>query len=378
MKKLYFVVLLASCVMSLSACTKVVDAAQADYCNCRNCKCCTCDKAEDDASVKVENAEEVFVQESADAEETKTVEESVAEASETEESQTEEEVVTEMQTEEEVSVADLTEGEKAARKQQQINLVSAREQMYSLPNSLDKTLKINELDKQILANNSFDFSTKSIQFLGDSITEAICGAVDEEGDFISYVDYADDYLKFGNCINNGKAGRMFSDYGGEELSFSLNMGSMYTSSVDISVIYLGINDYLTNRENKRYGDMNVVDSTAGYIGSVRYALKQLKANYPNQDIFFVTAYDVAKTSNSTYSDVAGAPQLDEYMEVLRKLVKEYGYHIIEIYDTGFMDCSDETTSGIYTEDGIHPNDNGNHILGEHIAAELSVYYSQKQ
>ena len=153
---------------------------------------------------------------------------------------------------------------------------------------------------------------------------------------------------------------------------------MYTSSVDISVIYLGINDYLTNRENKRYGDMNAVESTAGYIGSVRYALKQLKANYPNQDIFFVTAYDVAKTSNSTYSDVAGSPQLDEYMEVLRTLVKEYGYHLIEIYDTGFMDCSDAATSGIYTADGLHPNDNGNHILGEHIAAELSLYYSQKQ
>lgn len=378
MKKLYLVMLLAAGMLSMTACARVVDAASASDCTCRNCKCCTCE-TDEESQVAVENAEDVFVQESTvGEEETETVKEIETESSEGVETQTEETVTeAETQTEEEKLIADLTEGEKAARKQQQINLVAAREQMYSLPNSLDKTIKINEVDKQILANNSFDFSTKTIQFLGDSITEAICGNVDEEGDYISYVDYANDYLKFGNYINNGKAGRMFSDYGGEELSFSLSMGDMYTSSVDISVIFLGINDYLTNRENKRYGDMNAVDSTAGYIGSVRYALKQLKANYPNQDIFFVTTYDVAKTSNSTYSDVAGSPQLDEYMEVLRTLVKEYGYHLIEIYDTGFMDCSDETTSGIYTADGIHPNDNGNRILGEHIAAELSLYYSQK-
>lgn len=372
MKKFYLITLLVSCVMSLSACTQSVNAEETDECkceHCRQCKYCNYD-VDYEGSLEVENADDVFEKESE--------EESVVETSEEQTSQ--EETSTEVATEpeQEVSVADLTDGEKAARKQQQINLVAAREQLYSQPNSLDKTIKINEFDKQIAQNNSFDFSTKTVQFLGDSITEAICGAVDEDGNYISYVDYANEYLKFGNCINNGKAGRMFSDYGGEELSFSLDMGSMYTSSVDISVIYLGINDYLTNRENKRYGDINAVDSTAGYVGSVRYALKQLKANYPNQDIFFVTAYDVSKTSNSTYSDVAGSPQLDEYMEVLRKLVKEYGYHLIEIYDTGFMDCSDATTSGIYTADGIHPNDNGNRILGEHIAAELSLYYSQKQ
>lgn len=376
MKKLYLVMLLVAGTLSLTACANVVDAAPANDCTCRNCKCCTCKTDGEESQVAVENAEDVFIQESESAIEAESVEEPQTEASAMPETQTQEEAET-LQTEVN-SVAELTEGEKAARKQNQANYAAAREQLYAMTDSLEKTQKINETDKQILANNSYDFSTKTIQFLGDSITEAICGDVDEEGDFISYVDYANDYLNFQMCMNNGKAGRMFSDFGGSELSFSLDMGSMYNNSADISVIFLGVNDYLTNRENKRYGDINATESTAGYVGSVRYALKQLKMNYPNQEIFFVTMYDIAKTANSTYTDIAGSPQLPDYMEVLRKLVKESGYHLIELYDTGFMDCTDAATSGTYTADGLHPNDAGNRVLGEHIAAELSLYYSQKQ
>lgn len=385
MKKLYIGLLLSVMTLTLAACANTVETTSESECTCKNCKCCKCD--EEQSGIKVENAEDIFAQEKEAEETSEPVEIPQTEVStipETEsEAVTEEETIKEAESEVqppsvEKKVSELTDGERAARKQQQINFASTREQFYALPNSLSKTQKINEMDKQILANNSFDFSTKTIQFLGDSITEAICGNVNEEGGFISYVDYANDYLEFNMCMNNGKAGRMFSDYGGSELSFSLDMGSMYNNSADISVIFLGVNDYLTGKENKRYGDMNATESTAGYIGSVRHVLKQLKANYPNQDIFFVTMYDIAKTSNSTYSDIIGSPKLEDYMEVLRTLVKESGYHLIELYDIGFMDCNDTTTSDIYTADGLHPNDNGNRILGEHIAAELSIYYSQRQ
>ena len=87
---------------------------------------------------------------------------------------------------------------------------------------------------------------------------------DADGNYISYVNYANDYLKFANCMNNGKAGRMFSDYAGEELAFSLSMGNMFNNSADIAVIFLGVNDYLTNRENKRYGDYYAIYGTSAY------------------------------------------------------------------------------------------------------------------
>ena len=384
MKRKYVVMLLAVGMLALTACGKEEDTVANGGCTCTCEACQNCIyKAEDEAKVTVENAEDVFVQASPEASEMTSQEAQSTEAAVTEETQNaqgsiREQIQEQLKGQTEKSVAELTEGEKEARRQLQINLISAREQAYAMENSLEKTQKINEIDKQILENNAFDFSTKSIQFLGDSITEGITASKDEEGNYISYVNYANDYLKFGNCMNNGKAGRMFSDYAGPELSFSLEMGNMFNNSADVAVVFLGVNDYLTARENKRYGDYYATESTAGYVGSVRYALRQLKESYSNQEVFFVTMYDITKTADSTYTDVTGTKELKDYQDVLRTLVKEYGFHLIELQDVGFMDCTDTATSYRYTADGLHPSDEGYRVLGEHIAAELSIYYTQNK
>lgn len=382
MKKKYVVMMLAVSMLALSACGKEEDVVAHSGCSCSCEACKECEyKAEEGATqVVVEDAEDIFVQSSSDTTELSTEDTMPVETQTTQESIQEQinEQTQEQQPDIEKTVAELTEGEKEARRQLQINLISAREQAYAMDNSLEKTQKINEIDKQILENNAFDFSTKTIQFLGDSITEGITASKDEEGNYVSYVNYANDHLKFAKCMNNGKAGRMFSDYAGPELSFSLEMGNMFNNNADIAVVFLGVNDYLTARENKRYGDYYAVESTAGYVGSVRYALRQLKESYPNQEIFFVTMYDIEKTANSTYSDVTGTLELTDYQDMLRKIVNDYGYHLIELYDIGFMDCTDVATSYRYTADGLHPSDEGYRILGEHIAAELSIYYTQNK
>ena len=51
--------------------------------------------------------------------------------------------------------------------------------------------------------------------------------------------------------------------------------------------------------------------------------------------------------------------------------------IIDLYKQGFMDCSAQESSDYYLRDRLHPKDNGNIVLGEHIAAELSLYFGQK-
>ena len=376
MKKKYVLGMLAVCMLALSACGKTADTASVDECSCKHCRCCTCQQEEQ----VVVNADEDFEAQSSEKSEVELQEDLQTEPVETQMSTetTEQETMTQDGVvEEEKPVSQLSEGEKAARKALQANLAQAREELYALPNSIEKTQKINEIDKQILENNAVDFSNMSIQFFGDSITEGICGKVDEGGRFVSFVNYANDYLKFGTCMNHGKAGRMFSDYGGQELSLSLNMGNMFNNSANVSVIFLGANDYLTDKEGKRYGDINAPQGTAGYIGSLYYTMRNLKANYPNQEIFFVTMYNISRTSNSTYTDVAGSPQLGDYMDVLRQIVSQNGYHLIELYNTGFMDCTDSATDKAYLADGIHPMDSGNKVLGEHIAAELSLYYGQK-
>lgn len=290
----------------------------------------------------------------------------------------------ELETEQETQVEELneierlSEGEKAARREQQLNFDEARKTLYSLPNSKDKTTKINQMDKQILANNSYDFSKKNIVFIGDSITEGITSAVDSNGNFISYVTYAHSYLHFNRVLNHGVGGRLYSSYAGEEMSLALNFGNVTNVDSDIIVVFAGVNDFLATPPNKRFGDVNDKMSTAGYCGAVRYFMKQLKEYYSDRDIFFVTMYDVNKKSECQYTDVKGQPTLKEYVQVQRQLAEEFGFNVIDLNKIGFMDCTDTESSEYYLRDGLHPKDNGNIVLGEHIAAELSLYFSQRE
>jgi lysophospholipase L1-like esterase len=284
---------------------------------------------------------------------------------------------TEANTEGELSeIEKLTEGELEARRIQQAKFEEARATLYGLPNTKDKTIKINQMDRQILANNSYDFSKKNIVFIGDSITEGIKGAVTSDGRYISYPDYVQSYLHFNLNLNHGKGGRMFSDYGGEEYSIADDFGNVTYMDADIIVVFAGVNDYLSESDNKTFGDVNNKQSTAGYCGAVRSFMKQLDLYYGDRDIFFVTMYNIDETRECNYTDITTQPTLDDYIEVQRKLCAEYGFNIIELYDIGFMDCTDTETASYYLNDSVHPNDRGNIVLGEHIGAELSLYFSQ--
>jgi len=211
-------------------------------------------------------------------------------------------------------VIELSEGELAARRQQQANFAKARDSLYGAGDSLDKTDKINQLDRQILANNAYDFSDKTIVFIGDSITEGITSSVDQNGNYVSYVTYVNSYLHFGNVLNHGKGGRMFSAYGGEELSLAMNFGNVTNNSADIIVVFAGVNDYLCVAENKRFGSVTDTLTTGNYCGSVRYFMSQLKEYYGDREIFFVTMYGINKTSNSSYVDFNGQPTLGDFMD----------------------------------------------------------------
>lgn len=362
-------------------------------CVCTGCICCGTVLSENSVreetvvpeSVLAENTEEaqtassdLQMQETTESTEESDQDQTTEQTEQAEGSSSEEASSEESSSEEINEIARLTDGERKARRKQQNNFAEARELLYDLKNSKDKTSKINQMDRQILANNAFDFSKKNVVFIGDSITEGITSAVDMNGKRISYVTYADSYLHFNKTLNHGIGGRMFSVYGDEALSLAMNFGNVTNVNSDIIVVFAGVNDYLSTPANKRFGDVNDKLSTAGYCGAVRHFMKQLKEYYGDRDIFFVTMYNVSKKAECNYSDVKGQPTLNDYMEVQRKLADEFEFNIIELYNIGFMDCTDKESADFYLRDGLHPKDNGNIVLGEHIAAELSLYFGEKE
>lgn len=253
--------------------------------------------------------------------------------------------------------------------------VEERNQVYTWENTYDKTLKINELDHKILSAANCSFPNVSISFVGDSITEGVGGNEEASGNKISYVNYVQDALHFGTVTNNGVAGSTIADYVTQtDLSITYNRDRLFNAKNMITVLYAGLNDYLYKPEVKNFGVLND-GSTGGYCGQLQMLLRSFPTAYPNTKFFIVTAFQTTLDNGVTeVTNFDGIPTLNDYMQPQRQLAAECGYQVIDLYNIGLMDMHDEQTAAALLADSTHPNDAGYRILGEHIAAEILLYY----
>ncbi len=293
----------------------------------------------------------------------------------TEEVSTEAESLVQTETEPK-DISSLTEEEIAVRKALQQAYVTERNEVYKWPASYEKTVKINELDRKIIENAYYSFEDMNIVFIGDSITEGVGGNIGADGKKISYVNYVDEALDFNLVLNHGLAGRTVADYGDPALSIQKSIDNLIYMDADIVVVLIGVNDYLYYSQAKRFGSIDS-GSTAGYCGAIQHFMDSAARNNPDKDYFFVTLFELLGTDGSTYTDYNGTPSFNDYMNVQRTLAPRYGFNIIDIYASGLMSTADPFTTANFMPDGIHPNDAGYRILGDHIAAELLLYYEMQ-
>ena len=106
-------------------------------------------------------------------------------------------------------------------------------------------------------------------------------------------------------------------------------------------------------------------------------MRGLKENYPDAEVFFVTPLpNILQDYLMSERDYL-LPQ-KQFVDVIITLAKEYGYNVIDLYNSNILDSHDANVVADYVPDGVHGNHDGYQIIAEHFAAELVQHYEEAE
>lgn len=211
---------------------------------------------------------------------------------------------------------------------------------------------------------------KTIDFLGDSITEGV-GVSDRANNRFDNILLKECHLKKVNNYGIGGtriAHQTFpSDKPRHDLEFCGRAFDM-DPSADIIVVYGGVNDYF-------HGDaaFGTYEDTArtSFCGSVYWLCNFINETYPNAIHVFIaparTAGDL-KPSTSVRKPATAKEHrpLKDYVDAIMAISTKCGFHAMSFYDELGLDPNNEEIRSKYTIDGIHFNDLGHHIIAARI------------
>ncbi len=216
-----------------------------------------------------------------------------------------------------------------------------------------------------------ELSGKTINFLGDSITEGI-GVADIPN------------CRFDNVIKKRCGLKAVNNYGiggtriAHQIHASLNprydlcfCGRAFDldPTADIIVVFGGANDYI-------HGDAPIGKkgdrSPSTFYGAVYFLMNFLKKNYPKSTVVFITPAhctycggsdtEISRRSNKRYD----AMPLLGYSDIIEECARDFGIPTLNMYHKLGIDPNIETDRERYAEDGIHFNDAGHAVIADRI------------
>lgn len=279
----------------------------------------------------------------------------------TENTVTENTVLEEEQEEEStVSGNSVTGGEMSLQERRQLNT------------SYIETQNVNQRDKQIIENNTIDFSDVTIACLGDSITEATNLDKLENYQQYSYPSRLGEILGAEAVYNLGIGGSSIGRYWDKAF---VDRYQEIPKDTDIIVIMGGTNDgFCAGREELGTLEERKARTFAGDLDEL---MRGLKEDYPDALVVFVTPlpnvlHDVLRKERENL-----LPQ-KEFADMIKLLAKEHNFPVIDLYNSNILDSHDAAVIFNYMPDGVHGNEQGYQVLAEHIAAELIGLYAGRE
>ncbi len=226
----------------------------------------------------------------------------------------------------------------------------------------------NQVDLDVISNNSYDFSGVSITCLGDSITAGANLDNMENYQQHAYPARLKELLGAEQVTNLGIGGSSIGRYW--ENAF-VDRFKEIPADTDLIVVMGGTNDGFCMSQDE-LGNMQERKART-FIGDLDELMRGLKENYPAAEIVFVTPlpnvlHDMLRKERNYL-----LPQ-NTLVNAIIQLATEYDIQVIDLYNSNILDTHDAAVIYNYMPDGVHCNTDGYSVLAEHLAAELIRIY----
>lgn len=235
-----------------------------------------------------------------------------------------------------------------------------------------RTVEAAKADRELLESCTIDFSDKKIACLGDSITEAANLSDMENYQQYSYPTYLAEILGAKEVVNLGIGGSSLGRYWQDAF---VERYREIPADTDIIFVMGGTNDgFCLHTENVGNFEERLPRTL---IGDLDELMRGLKADYPDAEVVFVTPlpnvlHDMLRTER---------PQLLSQrvvVDTMIRLAHEYGFDVIDLYDSNFLDSHDAAVISNYVPDGVHCNPEGYRLLAQHLAADFVRLREQEE
>lgn len=213
---------------------------------------------------------------------------------------------------------------------------------------------------------------KTINFLGDSITE---GVGVSSPDKIYHAVLAKD-AKLKEARNYGISGTRIAKQNGERgfeslgvvdgLSFCERFDKM--EDADAVVVFGGTNDY-------GHGDAFIgtfSDRTPEtFYGACHFLFRGLIKKYLGKPIVIMTPlHRRGELSNMPPVKTSEYAPLREYVGIIREVAEYYSLPVLDLFAVSAMQPDIPEIKELYMPDGLHPNDNGHAVIAHKLKAFL--------
>lgn len=248
--------------------------------------------------------------------------------------------------------------------------LSQKEQERS---SYEETMAMNAFDKKIIEESTIDFSGVKISILGDSLTAGNTLS-DEDRDTHNYPAVLSRILGC-EVLNLGIGGSTVSSCA--TTYPMVERWSDIPRDSDIIIVLGGTNDCLFETRDQ-FGVLDYAQrmNEDTFCGDLDRMLGAMKYTYrDNMDDRYVRLIYINPPSTILNDGVVAVdpnkyvPQW-EYAQAINEIAPNYGFDVIDFYNTNLLNSHDYTINSEFIRDGVHGNIAGYQIMAEHIASEI--------